>query len=103
MNAFDAVCDSEGPRKVTLLAAPEEGDEIRVSVRDSGKGIDPAVMPRLFEPFFTTKPSGMGMGLTIVRSIIENHGGRIWATQNPDRGATLQFTLPVDPGSTQSG
>jgi len=103
MNAFDSVCDSEGPRKVTLLAAPEAGDEVRVSVCDSGKGIDPAVMPRLFEPFFTTKPSGMGMGLTIVRSIIENHGGRIWATQNPDRGATLQFTLPVDPGSTQSG
>jgi signal transduction histidine kinase len=103
MNAFDSVCDSEGPRKVTLLAAPEEGDEIRVSVRDSGKGIDPAVMVRLFEPFFTTKPGGMGMGLTIVRSIIENHGGRILATSNPDRGATLQFTLPVDPVSAQSG
>jgi signal transduction histidine kinase len=102
MNAFDSVCDSEGPRKVTLLAAREEVDEIRVSVRDSGKGIDPAAMPRLFEPFFTTKPSGMGMGLTIVRSIIENHGGRIWATQNPDRGATVQFTLPLEPGSAQS-
>jgi signal transduction histidine kinase len=103
MNAFDSVCDNEGPRKVTLLAAREEVDEIRVAVRDSGKGIDAAVMPRLFEPFFTTKPSGMGMGLTIVRSIIENHGGRIWATQNPDRGATLQFTLPVEPGSSWSG
>ncbi|MBV8139872.1 MAG: GAF domain-containing protein [Deltaproteobacteria bacterium] len=103
MNAFDSVCDSEGPRKVTLLAARDKGDEIRVSVRDSGKGIDPAAMPRLFEPFFTTKPSGMGMGLTIVRSIVENHGGRIWATPNSDCGATLQFTLPVDPASTQSG
>jgi signal transduction histidine kinase len=102
INAFDSVCDSEEPRKVTLLAAQEEADEIRVSVRDSGRGIDPAVMPRLFEPFFTTKPSGMGMGLTIVRSIIENHSGRIWATQNPDRGATLQFTLPVEAGSAQS-
>jgi signal transduction histidine kinase len=102
MNAFDSVCDSEVPRKVTLLAAQEEPDEIRVSVRDSGKGIDPGVMPRLFEPFFTTKPSGMGIGLTIVRSIIENHAGRIWATQNPDRGATLHFTLPVKPGSEQS-
>jgi C4-dicarboxylate-specific signal transduction histidine kinase len=102
MNAFDSVCDSEGPRKVTLLAALEEPDEIRVSVRDSGKGIEPGVMPRLFEPFFTTRPSGMGMGLTIVRSIIENHAGRIWATQNPDRGATLHFTLPVKPGSEQN-
>jgi signal transduction histidine kinase len=102
MNAFDSVCDSEGPRKVTLRAAQAEPDEIRVSVRDSGKGIDPAVMARLFEPFFTTKPSGMGMGLTIVRSIIENHGGRIWATQNPDCGATLQFTLPLEAASAQS-
>jgi signal transduction histidine kinase len=96
------VCDRDGPRKVTLLAALEEPDEIRVSVRDSGKGIEPGVMPRLFEPFFTTRPSGMGMGLTIVRSIVENHAGRIWATQNPDRGATLHFTLPVKPGSEQS-
>ena len=102
MNAFDSVCDNELPRKVTLLATQEEPDEIRVSVRDSGKGIDPGVMPRLFEPFFTTKPSGMGIGLTIVRSIVENHAGRIWATQNPDRGATLHFTLPVKPDFEQS-
>ena len=94
MNAFDSVCDGDGPREVTLSARQDEPGAIHISVRDSGKGIDPNVMPRLFDPFFTTKATGMGMGLTIVRSIIENHGGRIWATPNPDRGMTFEFVLP---------
>jgi signal transduction histidine kinase len=102
-NAFDSVCESDGPRRVAVRADGDEPSCIHVSVRDSGKGIDPKIMPRLFDPFFTTKPTGMGMGLVIVKSIIENHGGSLWAAQNPDCGATLEFTLPVQPNSEPIG
>jgi signal transduction histidine kinase len=98
-NAFDSVCDGEGPREVVLRADQEEPNQIHVSVRDSGKGIDAKVIPNLFEAFYTTKQGGMGMGLTIVRSIIENHGGRISATRHPVRGATPEFFLPVEPNT----
>ena len=68
---------------------------MKVSVRDFGAGIDEAHRDKLFEPFYTTKPGGMGMGLAISQRIIHAHGGSIWAENNPDRGATFYFTLPI--------
>ncbi len=96
MNAFDAITEAKsGPRGVTIKVAPEKTGWAAISVSDNGAGIDPAVATRLFEPFVTTKSEGMGLGLLVTRSIVESHGGRIWATPNPDRGATFTFTLPV--------
>jgi len=66
-----------------------------VAVRDSGPGLNPESLERLFEPFYTTKPGGMGMGLSICRSIVEGHEGRIWATANVPQGASFQFSLPA--------
>jgi signal transduction histidine kinase len=99
LNAFEAMDENDNRRRmVEISAGQREPGRVHVAVRDSGKGIDPEIMPRLFDAFFTTKPKGMGMGLAIVHSIIENHGGQLWATRNPDCGATMEFELPVEPG-----
>ena len=79
---------------------PELGDrgasgDVVITVRDSGPGLDPTSLDRLFDAFYTTKPDGLGMGLAISRSIVESHGGRLWATANTPRGAVFQFTLPI--------
>ena len=96
MNAFDAITEVRAPRRDVLIkVASEKIGWVGVSVSDSGGGIDPAVAKRLFEPFVTTKTDGMGLGLLVTRSIVENHGGRIWASPNPDQGTTFTFTLPV--------
>jgi signal transduction histidine kinase len=71
----------------------EASDRVRVDVRDSGSGIDPEFVKRIFEAFYTTKRSGMGMGLSISRSIIEQHGGRLWAVPNDGPGTTFHFTV----------
>jgi two-component system sensor kinase FixL len=96
MNATDAMRGiTVGPRDLAIRTSEIDGENLQVSVEDSGVGLDPGSMERMFEPFFTTKPHGMGIGLSISRKIVEAHGGRLWATQNQDRpGATFYFTLP---------
>jgi PAS domain S-box-containing protein len=96
INAVEAMSGvSEGPRELLISTGTSDTGDVRVAVRDSGPGLTPAALERLFEPFCTTKPGGLGLGLSICRSIIEAHGGRLWASANVPRGAIFQFTLPV--------
>jgi PAS domain S-box-containing protein len=96
INAIEAMSGvNEGLRELLVGSGKDESRGVLVTVRDSGPGLDPESLDHLFTAFFTTKPQGMGMGLAISRSIIEAHGGRLWATANDDRGATVQFTLPT--------
>jgi C4-dicarboxylate-specific signal transduction histidine kinase len=96
MNTVEAMSEmSDGPRQLLIRTDTDESGGIVVAVHDSGPGLKTEDLHRLFMPFYTTKPQGMGMGLAICRSIIDAHGGRLWATVNDDRGATFQFTLPT--------
>jgi len=96
INAMDAVRgQSPGDRRVILASRRQGNDALEISVTDSGPGVDPNDMERIFDPFHTTKSGGMGMGLAICRSIVEKHGGRLWAENAPGGGARLSFTLPV--------
>jgi PAS domain S-box-containing protein len=97
MNAIEALSGAdEGPREVLISTNRYESDGVLVAVRDSGPGLKPESIERVFDPFYTTKPTGMGVGLSICRSIIEAHGGRLWATANTPQGAIFQFTLGQD-------
>jgi len=78
-----------------LIGTGKDSSGVLVAVQDSGPGLNPKSFDRLFDAFYTTKPGGMGMGLSICRSIVEAHGGRIWASRTAGPGATVQFTLPV--------
>ncbi len=97
INAVEAMSGgvSEGSRKLQITTGQEASGGVLVTVQDSGPGLNPESVDRVFDPFYTTKPRGMGMGLSICRSIIDAHGGRLWATTNEDRGAIFQFTLPT--------
>jgi PAS domain S-box-containing protein len=94
INAIEAMRDVEEEREL-LISTRNEPDGVSVEVRDSGPGFAPATLDHVFEAFYTTKPSGLGMGLSICRSIIEAHGGRLWASANLPRGASFQFALPA--------
>jgi C4-dicarboxylate-specific signal transduction histidine kinase len=96
MNGVDAVNERrDGPRNLVISTGTLDTGEVTMTVRDSGVGVDPAVFDKLFDPFFTTKPEGMGMGLSVSRSIVESHGGRLWASINDGPGATFHVTLPA--------
>ncbi len=95
LNAFDAITSAAtNVRRVLVKTELDDERLIRVLVRDSGTGLRSGDFDAIFTPFYTTKREGLGVGLSISRSIVEAHGGRIWCANNPDRGATFYFTLP---------
>jgi two-component system sensor kinase FixL len=97
LNAFEAMKECpEDDRRVVMLVEADGARMLKVAVRDRGTGLGGEKMDKIFQPFYTTKRDGLGMGLSISRSIIEAHGGRLWAENNPDRGATFYFTVPVE-------
>ena len=95
MNGVEAMTGVEGTRELAITSGTDDRGQVLVSIHDSGTGIGAENLEKVFEAFFTTKSEGVGMGLSISRSIIEAHGGRLWATANDGRGATFQFTLPT--------
>ncbi len=103
INALESMSGSDGQRELWVGSRSAEADQVVVEVKDTGKGLDPTTLERMFDAFHTTKPEGMGMGLAISRSIIEAHGGRLWATGNSPRGAVFSFNLPAVVSQDSSG
>jgi PAS domain S-box-containing protein len=100
-NAADAMVGvDDGPRQLLIRTERDEGDRVRLTVQDVGVGLEPHIMDKLFQAFFTTKSSGMGIGLSVSRSIIEKHGGRLWGEPNDGPGATFAFSIPRVPAHT---
>jgi C4-dicarboxylate-specific signal transduction histidine kinase len=96
VNGIDAMKDVDGTRELSIKSHGTENGQLLISVTDTGVGLPPLHADQIFDAFFTTKPDGTGMGLRISRSIVESHGGRLWAADNPPRGASFCFTLPTD-------
>jgi PAS domain S-box-containing protein len=95
INGMDAMAGVESSRELLIVSTAHDGKEILVRVEDCGAGVNPEIAVKIFDPFFSTKPNGVGMGLSISRSIIEAHAGRLWVAARPSGGAVLQFTIPV--------
>jgi signal transduction histidine kinase len=93
-NSIDAMKDLDGTRELIISSQAEDG-QLMISVSDTGVGLPPKQADQIFDAFFTTKPQGTGMGLRISRSIVESHGGRLWAADNSPRGASFHLTLPI--------
>ena len=103
MNGMEAMSSvDDRAREMSITSRSVEADQVQVTVQDSGTGLDPKVMTRIFDPFYTTKSGGMGMGLSICRSILQNHGGRLWASANDGPGASFHCTLPKYRGEEQN-
>jgi len=101
VNAVQAMSgDGDSSRELQISTETDEAEGVRVGVRDTGPGLAPESLSRLFEPFYTTKAEGMGMGLAICRSIVEAHGGRLWATACEPHGTLFQFTIPAEQDAT---
>jgi PAS domain S-box-containing protein len=101
LNAFQAMKDCPvNERQVAVRTELNEGHEVIIAVRDFGEGMKDDQLDKIFQPFYTTKDNGLGLGLAISRSIVEAHGGRLWAQNNPDHGATMYFTVPLWQGGT---
>jgi signal transduction histidine kinase len=93
INGIEAMKDTIATRELTIMSQRADHEQLLVSVSDTGEGLPPQEVDQIFNAFFTTKPYGTGMGLRISRSIIESHGGRLWAAANSPRGANFSFTL----------
>ena len=98
INAIEAMTGVAGPRELLIKTAKCESDGVLVAIQDNGPGLAPEILHRAFEAFYTTKPDGLGIGLSICRSIVEAHGGRLWANPNVPRGAIFQFAVPAPGG-----
>jgi signal transduction histidine kinase len=101
-NASDAMRDIEDrPRQLVIKTESDESKNVQLTVRDTGTGFAPKAADRLFESFYTTKAEGMGIGLSISRSIIEAHRGRLWASANDGPGSSFAFSIPYDPSGAE--